>query len=415
MSEQIAYADQQAMNHFISDSPWDAQAVMGQVAQDVDAAFSKGKGKKGLLIDESGWKKSGKHSVGVARQYLGNIGKTDNGQVGVFLALTQADKVALVQGRLYLPQVWTNNPTRCAKAKIPPEAQNHKTKPQLALQMIHQLADTISYDWIGGDSVYGNSPTLRHSLHQMGKLYVLDAREDLQVYLQDPALYIGEQAPPQQTYNKDGSRRKKMGPAKCRYTTDQQPVTLQELRMSSREEEWTTLKLRKGTKGWLKRKALIKSVYLWQGQRVNNPHVEKLRVVISQDMNGENIKYTLINDWDNPLHEQHSLQDVVYMQMQRHFVEKSFRDIKQQLGFADYQVRTWRAWYHHIALTLLALLYILEQQIIHQEDVPLLSANDIKYLLANSLQKKAQSQEELQNIIWQRHKVRQMDINRYYH
>ena len=123
----------------------------------------------------------------------------------------------------------------------------------------------------------------------------------------------------------------------------------------------------------------------------------------------------LINDWDNPLYEQYSLQEVVYMQMQRHFVEKSFREIKQQLGFADYQIRTWKAWYHHVALTMLALLYILEQQIIHQQDVPLLSANDIKYLLANSLQKKAQSQEELQNIIWQRHRVRQMDINRYYH
>jgi len=329
MSEQIAYADQQAMNHFISDSPWDAQAVIRQVAQDVHQAFSKGKGKKGLLIDESGWKKTGKHSVGVARQYLGNIGKTDNGQVGVFLALTQADKVALVQGKLYLPQEWTHNASRCDTAKIPLAARGYNTKPQFALQMIHQLADTISYDWIGGDGLYGNSPELRHSLHQMGKLYVLDSREDLQVYLQDPALYIGEQAPPQQTYNKDGGRRKKMGRAKCRYTTDAKRVKLQEIGVNSKDEEWSILKLRKGTKGWLKRKALIKSVYLWQGQRDNNPYVEKLRVVISQDMNGENIKYTLINDWDNPLHEEHSLQEVVYMQMQRHFIEKSFREINR--------------------------------------------------------------------------------------
>lgn len=415
MSEQIAYANQQAMNHFISDSPWDAQAVMGQVAQDVHQAFAKGKTKTGLLIDESGWKKTGKHSVGVARQYLGNIGKTDNGQVGVFLALTQADKVAIIQGKLYLPQVWSNNSTRCDKAKIPLYAQDYKTKPQMALGMIDQLATSISYDWIGGDSLYGNSTELRHSLHQMGKLFVLDTREDLQVYLQDPALYIAEQRLPGKTYNKDGSQRKNMGRPKCRYTTDQQPVTIQELMLTSREQEWSTLKLRKGTKGWLKRKALIKSVYLWQGKRDNNPHVEKLRVVISEDMNGENLKYSLTNDWDNELHTEKSPQEVVYMQMQRHFVEKSFREIKQQLGFADYQVRTWRAWYHHVALTMLALLYILEQQIIHQNDVPLLSANDIKYLLANSLQKKAQSQEELQNIIWQRHKVRQIDINRYYH
>jgi SRSO17 transposase len=352
--------------------------------------------------------------VGVARQYLGNIGKTENGQVGVFLALTQADKVALVQAKLYLPQGWTNNPPRCDKAKIPQHAQGYKTKPQLAIDMINQLADTISYHWVGGDGLYGNSAELRHSLHQKGKLFVLDSREDLQVYLQAPALYIGERAAPQQTYNKDGSRRKKMGPSKCRYTTDQHPVTLQELRIGSKDEEWTTLKLRKGTKGWLQRKALIKSVYLWQGQRANNPYIEKLRVVISEDINGENIKYSLINDWHNPLHEEHALQEVVYMQMQRHFVEKSFREIKQQLGFADYQVRTWRAWYHHVALTMLALLYILEQQIIHQKEVPLLSANDIKYLLANSLQKKAQSEEELQNIIEKRHQVRQYDINRYY-
>jgi SRSO17 transposase len=310
--------------------------------------------------------------------------------------------------------VWSDNAERCTKAKIPQHAHSYKTKPQLALAMIHQLGDTISYDWIGGDGLYGNSPQLRHSLHQMGKLFVLDSREDLQVYLQKPALYIGEQATPQQTYNKDGSRRKKMGRPKCRYTTEAKPLTLQEVRANSKDEEWKTLKLRKGTKGWVQRKALIKPIYLWQGKRDNNPYVEKLRIVISEDINGENIKYSLINDWDNPLHELHSLQEVVYMQMQRYFVEKSFREIKQQLGFADYQVRTWRAWYHHVALTMLALLYILEQQIIHQKNVPLLSANDIKYLLANSLHKKAQSEEELQNIIEKRHHVRQYDINRYY-
>lgn len=176
--------------------------------------------------------------------------------------------------------MWSDNPTRCAKAKIPQHAQSYKTKPQLALEMIHQLSDIISYDWIGGDGLYGNSPELRYSLHQMGKLFVLDSRADLQVYLQDPALYIGEQEAPQQTYNKDGSRRKKMGRPKCRYTTDQQPVTLQELMLTSREEEWTTLKLRKGTKGWIQRRALIKSVYLWQGQRNNNPYIKETTIPI---------------------------------------------------------------------------------------------------------------------------------------
>ncbi|MBK6931079.1 MAG: transposase [Saprospirales bacterium] len=110
-----------------------------------------------MILDESGWEKSGKKSVGVARQYIGNVGKVSNGQVGVFTALCKADKVGLVGGRLYLPKEWTNDPQRCNEAKIPGHEQHYRTKPELAIELIKDLVGnevTIGLE----DAQYGNSP-----------------------------------------------------------------------------------------------------------------------------------------------------------------------------------------------------------------------------------------------------------------
>ncbi|MBK6932748.1 MAG: transposase [Saprospirales bacterium] len=106
-----------------------------------------------MILDESGWERSGKKSVGVARQYIGNVGKVSNGQVGVFTALCKADKVGLVGGRLYLPKEWTNDPQRCNEAKIPGHEQHYRTKPELAIELIKDLVGNVSYDWVGGCTI----------------------------------------------------------------------------------------------------------------------------------------------------------------------------------------------------------------------------------------------------------------------
>lgn len=176
--------DYQQLQHFISESPWDGLAVMNRVAEKVGQTLGLSKpvpgimpgmeASTGLLLDESGWEKSGKKSVGVARQYIGQVGKVANGQVGVFAALCSGGRVGLLQGRLYLPREWALDGKRCEKAGIPVAERAYRTKPELAVEILGTLPGGVSYDWVGGDSIYGNSPCLRQYLYGVGQPFVLD-------------------------------------------------------------------------------------------------------------------------------------------------------------------------------------------------------------------------------------------------
>ncbi len=163
---------------------------MRDVARNTNKSFECLAGEKGLILDESGNEKAGKQSVGVARQYIGNIGKVCNSQNGVYAGLSRVDKISLVGARLYLPKEWTSDKKRCQKAGIPAQEQKYRTKPELGLEIIKDLEGVIEYDWIGGDSVYGNSPRLRKSLRELGKAYVMDVGEELQVCLEKPQPYL---------------------------------------------------------------------------------------------------------------------------------------------------------------------------------------------------------------------------------
>jgi SRSO17 transposase len=138
MEERVPESDQQQLNHMLTDSAWDHQAVMNQVALEADRWLG-GHHNSCLLIDESGFRKSGKHSVGVARQWCGRWGKVDNCQVGVFAALGRGHRAALVDERLYLPESWVDDAGRCRRAGIPKPARVFKTKAQLSCSDIEEL------------------------------------------------------------------------------------------------------------------------------------------------------------------------------------------------------------------------------------------------------------------------------------
>lgn len=98
--------------------------------------------------------------------------------------------------------------------------------------------------------------------------------------------------------------------------------------------------------------------------------------------------------------------------MQRYWVERSFEDAKSEVGMDEYQVRTWRAWHHHIALTMLALLFMLQQRVRHHEDMPLLSCRDLRWILGQTLPRKATTVQDILELIKERHRRRQYDIDR---
>lgn len=400
MNERISDSEYQQLHHFISVSPWDHQPLIAAMSRDISKLFENRSGQVGLILDESGHRKSGKKSVGVGRQYLGSLGKVDNGQVAVFAALNQGDEVAMVDTRLYLPKGWTTDRVRCKKAGIPAESCVYKTKPELGLEMIKELVGRVKFDWVGGDSIYGSSKGLRKGLQDLKQLYIMDVSEDLSVYLQNPQPYI----PP----TGSGKGRKKSS-----YVSDYSPMKIKDLEQVQSDGKWRTIKVRQGTKGPLIRKVKVLNVFVWSAKRVTSAAVEKLRLIISCNQDGTQLKYSLTNDIALECRQNLSDKELVYGQMQRYWVERGIQNCKDALGMTDYQVRGWRAWHHHMAMTIMALQYMLEQKIYHENEIPLLSCHDIKFFFAMNLPSKTTNAEQVWSLIQKRHEQRQSDLNRY--
>lgn len=391
MVERIPESNYQQLQHFISHSEWDALAVMKEVAKNTNQSLESLKGEKGLLLDESGNEKAGKYSVGVARQYIGNVGKVCNSQVGVYAGLSRGDKIGLVGARLYLPKEWTLEKKRCTRAGVPRSSQKYRTKPELALEIIEELEEVVHYDWVGGDTIYGNSPELRKALQRRSEAFVLDVGEDLKVCLEEPQPYLPQVA---------GKGRKRTRPV-----IDEKTLGLKDLIGQISSEEWKRIEYRGGTKGRLVREAVLKRVWVW---KKGTAEIEELELLISRKMDETEVKYSLCHEPLGKL----SVEAALFRQMQRYWIERAFQEIKEQIGLAQYQVRGWQAWQHHIALTMMALHFILETQMENAENLPLMSCGDVKLMLGNILKNKLDEPKILMQTIHQRHKVRQIDILR---
>jgi SRSO17 transposase len=140
-----------------------------------------------LMIDESGVPKKGDESVGVARQWCGQLGKVDNCQVAVFAALGRGDRASLVDARLFLPKVWTGDKARCDKAGVPEDSRAYRTKHELALDIVqHALELGLRFEWVAVDAFYGENGSLLRALDDTGLRFVADVHRDQRIYLEDP-------------------------------------------------------------------------------------------------------------------------------------------------------------------------------------------------------------------------------------
>lgn len=190
-------------------------------------------------------------------------------------------------------------------------------------------------------------------------------------------------------------------------------MKVKHLQKSITDFQWKTYAIRKGTKGPLIRKVVVLDVYVWSAKRATTAEVEKLRLIISCNKDGTEVKYSLTNDVSLANRQKLSDWGALYRQMQRYWVERGIQDCKDSLGMTDYQVRGWRAWHHHMTMTIMALHYILEQKVLHEKQIPLLSVPDIKFFMAQTLPKKATSPQQVWNLIQKRHQLRQSDLNRF--
>ncbi|RPH33343.1 MAG: IS701 family transposase [Bacteroidales bacterium] len=384
------------MQHFISESNWDGRSVINLVAQEVSQILPKRK-LTGLIIDESGWVKKGVKSVGVGHQYCGNVGKTANGQVAVFACLSNGDFASMVDSRLYLPKDWCDNPSRCDEAGIPQEKRIFKTKLVLAADIIQHLIDQgILFEFISADGYYGNDASLARSIDSMGKLYMLDLHADQTIYLERPELVI----PPRK--NTKGREPQKLKPTI-------NGLSVKKYLDMLTDNDWSTLTVRNTAKGKLKGDYHFAKVYIWD-KNINS--IEQRLLVIRRTKSKEGtieIKYS----FTNANLEQYTPESLAYMQAQRFFVEHCIKESKQILGIDEFQTRLWKTWEHQIALNFMVSSFVLKEKLTCFDELPLLSARDIKEYLTFKLYKQM-TEEEMLDKIHNRHKIRQRDINRYY-
>lgn len=187
MAESVPGSDDQALQQFISASKWDADSVMDTVTLRASEILGNSQ-ETVLVLDETGIPKKGEESAGVARQWLGSLGKVDNGQVGVFAALVHGDKYALTHGRLFLPEQWAADAERCAKARIPEEHRVHRSKEAMALELVPRMKRIrVGFGWVVADAGCGKGPGFCLGLAEAGCRYVVDLHSDFHVYLSDPA------------------------------------------------------------------------------------------------------------------------------------------------------------------------------------------------------------------------------------
>lgn len=382
-------SDYQGMQQFISDSPWSHEALMRQIGEEADRELG-GDDESALVLDESSFVKKGDLSVGVQRQYCGRLGKTENCQVGVFACLGRGSRAALVDMRLFLPESWAQDEQRCKKAKVPDDKQKHHTKTELALQMVEAARERGSrHAWVGGDEVYGNNQVFCAQLEDLGERFLMDVAHVTKVWTSDPRPGIVQ---PRST-PKGGRPRRSVQAGNAQA----EQKKLSALVAQCFEKESREVKLRESTQGELRAPIMVRSVWLWDGK------TEKARqrlLVVRKEADGS-FKYSLGN-----LPADTSWEKLALMQAQRFWIEQAFKEAKGELGMAQYEVRGWAGWHHHMAMVSLAQLFTVKEKQRLARNVPLLSVRDITELLDIYLPRRERSEKEVLRQMAQRHSNR---------
>lgn len=393
MAETLPEADEQVLHHFLSNTPWSYRDVMDQVAQDASAVFA-GKAGTCLLVDESAFAKKGEDSAGVGRQYNGRLGKVDNCQVGVYTALSRGNDTTLIDAELFLPEKWTKDNKRCAKAKIPKGKRSFRTKLEIALEQIERAIENgVQFDWIGADSLYGRDYKFAMTLDYWQKTFVLDIPENYFIYERDPAPFIPEKSD-------------KSGRPGTRYVSQEKPIKVKPWLDKQEESAWKNKTIRKGSKGLLKGKILHKPIWIWDGK---GSKVYKWHIICRKNQSGSELKLSLSNAPSST-----SMKKLIYMQSQRHFVERAFQDGKTELGMGQYQVRSWDAWHRHMSLVCMAMLFFLREKTYMKKELPFITVADVVIYFAMAIPDRKSSTDGMLEILRRRNENRRRSHERIY-
>ena len=332
-------AKHQSLHHFVAKAPWDGTKLLASVRAFVLPAMEKAAPVRAWIVDDTGIPKKGKHSVGVARQYCGELGKQDNCQVAVTLSVASEHASLPIALRLYLPEAWADDATRREKAGVPDEIV-FATKPKIAVNQIKQaIDDGVPQGIVLADAGYGNDTAFRTALTAMNLAYAVGVQGSTAVWAPGTAplpkkVWSGKGRPTTRLQRDDATK----------------PISAKALAQTLPRKAWKTVEWREGTKGVLtSRFAALRVRPSHRDTFRAEPHAEEWLLIEWPEGDKEPMKY-----WLSTLAEDIPIATLVGATKLRWRIERDFQDLKQEIGLDHYEGRGWRGFHHHAALSIAA-------------------------------------------------------------
>ena len=337
----------QSLHHLVADAPWDDEKLLDKALDTVLPSMLRQGPIVAWVVDDTGFPKKGQHSVGVTRQYCGQVGKQDNCRVAVSLSVTTETASMPVAFRLYLPEVWANDPPRREKAGVPEEI-TFQTKPQIALdEMRRALQRGLPAGVVLADAGYGNDTQFRVQLTEWKFSYVAGIQSTVTVWKP------GEQPTP-------APQGKGIGrpPKLLQRDPEHQPVTVKDLATSLTTDTWKTVSWRPGVKKKLaSRFAALRVRPAHRDYWRAAPHPEEWLLIEWPKEEREPSKY-----WFSTLSADVSLTELVHLAKHRWIIERDYEELKQELGLGHFEGRSWRGFHHHATLCIAAYGFLVSER-----------------------------------------------------
>lgn len=330
----------QAMHHFIAEAPWSDAAVLGAIRAQVLPAFARHGGIRAWIVDDTGIPKKGRHSVGVARQYCGQRGATENCQVAVSLSVANPALSVPIAYQLYLPDAWASDAARRARAGVPAEVP-FRTKPEIALTQVDAaLAAGVPRAPVLADAAYGDTTEFRAALTARGLPYVVGIKSATTVWAEGDG-----PLPPKRQWRGWGNR-----PTRLRRTPTRQPRAVKALALAAPRRDWHTVTWREADRGRQASRFLVRRVRpAHRDFTRRTPHPEEWLLAEWPAGEPEPTKY-----WLSTLPPETARRALVRLAKLRWRVERDYEELKQELGLNHFEGRNWRGFHHHATMTIAA-------------------------------------------------------------
>jgi SRSO17 transposase len=340
-------ATHQSLHHLVAKADWSDEAMLSVVRSQVLPAIEQHGAINAWIVDDSGFPKKGIQSVGVARQYCGQLGKQDNCEVAVSLSVANDHASLPIAYQLYLPEAWANDPARRRKAGVPEDI-IFQTKPQIALAQIRAaLLAGVPSAVVLADAGYGVDTGFRDGITELGLRYVVGIQSST-------TLWPPGQAPlPPKPWSGRGRR-----PTRLRYDDTHQPVSAKDLAVGLPARAFRRITWREGTNTRLaSRFAAVRVRPAHRDTERCQPRPEEWCLIEWPKGEAEPTKY-----WFSTLPADTSFTELVRQAKRRWRIERDYQDLKQELGLGHYEGRGWRGFHHHATLCIAAYGFLISER-----------------------------------------------------